>query len=69
MPPYSARRALRDAAFLTGFMLVSQLVVVPLVGGTPTMEHLAAALVGAAVVFPAAYLIRRAADRRRRRDG
>ncbi|WP_316304374.1 hypothetical protein [Clavibacter michiganensis] len=68
MPPYSARRALRDAAILTGFMLVSQLVVVPLVGGTPTMEHLAAALVGAAVVFPAAYLIRRAADRRRRRD-
>ena len=69
MPSYSARRALRDAAILTGSVLVSQLVVVPLVGGTPTMEHLTAALVGAAVVFPAVYLIRRAADRRRRDDG
>jgi hypothetical protein len=68
MPPYTSRRALRDAGILTGFVLVSQLVVVPLIGGTPTTEHLAAALVGAAVVFPVAYLIRRAADRRRRGD-
>jgi hypothetical protein len=68
MPRYTARRALRDAAILTGSVLVSQLVVVPLVGGTPTTEHLAAALVGAAVVFPVAFLIRRAADRRRRGD-
>jgi len=68
MPPYSARRALRDAAILTGSVLVSQLVVVPLLGGTPTTEHLTAALTGAAVVFPVVYLIGRAADGRRRRD-
>jgi hypothetical protein len=66
MPPASARRrALRDAAVLTAFVLVSQLVVVPLVRGDPATEHLGPALVAGVLVFAAAYLIRRAADRAR----
>jgi hypothetical protein len=68
MTPYPGRRALRDAAILTAFVLVSQLVVVPLVGGTPTSDHVASALVSALLVFPATYLIGRAAERRRRGD-
>ncbi|MBF4625273.1 hypothetical protein [Clavibacter sp. VKM Ac-2872] len=66
MSPYPGRRALRDAAILTAFVLVSQLVVVPLVGGTPTNDHLASALVSAVLVFPITYLVGRAAERRRR---
>jgi Ca2+/H+ antiporter len=62
------RRPLRDAAILTAFVLASQLVVVPLVGGTPTSDHVASALVSAVLVLPAAYLIGRAADQRRRDD-
>ncbi|MFT2691232.1 hypothetical protein [Clavibacter zhangzhiyongii] len=68
MPPATARRrALRDAAVLTAFVLMSQLVVVPLVRGDPATEHLGPALVAGVLVFvfAAAYLIRRAADRAR----
>ncbi|WP_043671099.1 hypothetical protein [Clavibacter michiganensis] len=68
MTPYPRRRALRDATILTAFVLLSQLVVVPLVGAGTAAEHLGPALVAAAIVFPAAYLIGRAAERRRRDD-
>ncbi|OUE09646.1 hypothetical protein [Clavibacter sp. MX14-G9D] len=63
------RRALRDAVILTAFFLVSQLVVVPMVGGGAATEHLGPALVVGVLVFAAAYLIRRATDGRRRDRG
>jgi len=66
MSPYPGRRALRDAAIVTAFVLVSQLVVVPLVGGTPTIDHVASALVSGVLVFLITYLVGRAAERRRR---
>jgi hypothetical protein len=69
MSSTTRRRALRDAVILTAFVLVSQLVVVPLVGGGTATEHLGPALVAGVLVFSAAYLIRRATDRRRRDRG
>ena len=58
-------RALRDAAILTSFYLLSQLVIVPLAGGHPAAEQLSPALFCGILLFAFAYLIRRAADRRR----
>ena len=71
MPPATARRrALRDATVLTAFVLVSQLVVVPLVVGGSATERLGPTEVCGVLVFAFAfaYLIRRAVDRRRQGD-
>jgi hypothetical protein len=64
-PATARRRALRDAVITTTFVLVSQLVVVPLVGGGPAMERLGPALLCSVLVFAATYVIRRTADERR----
>jgi hypothetical protein len=59
-------RALREAAILTVFYLVSQLLVVPLVAGRPWAEQVAPALLCGVLLFVFAYFMRRARDRRHR---
>ncbi|MBM7411308.1 hypothetical protein JOE38_001131 [Clavibacter michiganensis] len=68
-PDATRRRALRDAAVLTAFYLVAELVIVPIVVGGTATERLAPALVCGALVFASTCLIGRAARRSRRDRG
>ncbi|KDP92416.1 MULTISPECIES: hypothetical protein, partial [Clavibacter] len=59
-------RAARDAAILSAFYLVSQLVVVPLVSGRPASEQAGPAAVWTVLLFAFAYSITMARHRRSR---
>ncbi|QIS42504.1 hypothetical protein GW571_10345 [Clavibacter capsici] len=59
-------RAARDAAILSAFYLVSQLVIVPLAAGRPAADQAVPAAVWAVLLFGFAYWITMAQHRRGR---